>query len=269
MAGRSRAERFGTVAPSPGRLAARSPEQSLSPAAAAAPAPLVQLESFVGVLERVRVINSEWAIGTAYSDERKAVTLVGSGLKDLVEGNEYTFSGTTKNHPKFGLQFDVVSGMPYVRPDRNSIVKYIVKNFKGVGPTTAEKFITSRLESAQDKGVALEEVRQQLLNAPWTLDFSAVTKKAKFKASEEESPVAAYVHRDLATRLGGMPGVKDSVLKALAQYLLQSLPGDKAKAALDPHVIQKCWASLVQDPYEPPATCPATVSPRPMPSVRA
>jgi len=216
-------------------------------------------DSFVGILERLTSVNSEFSIGTAYSDERKSVRLVGSGLKDLVEGNEYTFAGSIKRHAKFGEQFDVVAAMPYVKPDRNSIVKYISKNFKGVGPTTADKFISRRLEGQPDQAQAqaLEDVRQQLLNAPWTLDFTGVTKKAKFKVNEEESPVGAYVHRDLATRLGGMPGTKDVVLKSLAQYLLSKLQGGKKSekdaqaVVLDPQIIQKCWASLVQDPYEP------------------
>lgn len=206
----------------------------------------------VGLLERLTKVNDDWSVGSIWSDERKSVTVVGAGLKDLVEGNEYTFNGHFKNHPKFGTQLDVLSAMPFVRPDRASIVKYIAKNFKGVGPTTAEKFIDRRIESAQDKDAALEEVRQQLLNAPWTLDFVGVTKKASFKADEETSPILAYVHRDLATKMGGMPGMKDSILKILAQYLLHLHTKSNAKkAALDPQIIQKCWSSLVKDPYEP------------------
>lgn len=216
------------------------------------PAPSAPPEVVVGILERLTKVSEDWAIGTVYSDERKSVNVVGACLTDLVEGNEYTFSGTTKMHAKFGAQLDVLAAMPYVRPDRASIVKYISRNFKGVGLTTAEKYIDLRMKDAEDKDVALEELRQQLLSAPWTIDFTGITKKAAFKGDDdEESPALAYVHRDLATRLGGIPGMKDKVLRTLAHYLLKLHPGKGNKAAIDPQIVQKCWASLVQDPYEP------------------
>jgi exodeoxyribonuclease V alpha subunit len=228
---------------------------SNSPRVTTAPLPFFapqQLEVIVGLLERLTKVSAEWSIGSVYTDERKAVNVVGSGLNDLVEGNEYTFSGLFKQHPKFGKQLDVVSAMPFLRPDRTSIVKYIAKNFKGVGHVTAEKFLNHRLEGAPDKDVALEEVRQELLSSPWTLDFRAVKKNATFKADEESSPVLAYVHRDLATRLGGMPGIKDKILKSLSAYLLSiHNKSETQNSTLDPQIVQKCWATLAQDPYEP------------------
>lgn len=210
-------------------------------------------EEVVAYVERITRVNDDWSVGSVYTDERASLKVVGSGLRDVEEGSEYTLFGQYKTHPKYGEQLEVTSALPYVRPDRPSIVKFIVKSFKGVGPTTAEKFIDRRLQEAADKGVALEEIRQQLLNAPWSLDFSDVTKKAKFRDEEEASPVLSYVHRDLATRLGAMPGMKDRVLKLLASYLLD-LHTDKKnpkRSLLDPQILQKCWASLVQDPYQP------------------
>jgi exodeoxyribonuclease V alpha subunit len=209
------------------------------------------MSSVVGLLERVTKVSEDWSIGSVYTDERQELKVIGAGLRDLVEGNEYTLKGHYTTHPKFGRQLDVVVAIPYVKPDRNSIVKYIAKNFKGVGPATADKFISRQLKDAPDQGAALEEIRQQLIDAPWTLDFTGVTKKATFKADEEASPVLAYIHRDLATRLGGMPGVKDRVLKLLAQYLLKLNSDEKKQSLLDPQILQKCWATLVQDPYEP------------------
>lgn len=216
------------------------------------------LEEVVGMLERVTKVSEDWSVGSMYSDERKEVKVIGAGLRDLVEGNEYTFKGRFVTHPKYGEQLDVVIALPYVRPDRNSIVRYISKNYKGVGPTTAEKYINTRLATAADQGVELEEIRQQLINAPWTLDFSSITKRASFKGDEENSPVLNFVHRDLATRLGAH-GVKDRVLHLLAQYLLKlNSPEEaaKSKANLDPQIVQKCWASLVKDPYEPTRVVP-------------
>lgn len=250
----SRAERYaaaGTARP-PGtdRPAGAGPVRAVR---AEPPAQRFVQEEVVAFVERITQVSESWSVGTVYTDERKALKVVGSGLRDVEEGSEYTLFGQYKNHPKFGEQLDVTSAMPYVRPDRTSIVKFIVKSFKGVGPSTAEKFIDRRLAGVEDKGVALEEVRQQLLNAPWSLDFSDVTKRAKFRDEDEASPVLSYVHRDLATRLGGMPGMKDRILKLLASYLLDlnTDKKDTKRSLLDPQILQKCWASLVQDPYEP------------------
>lgn len=255
-AGLSRAQRFaaaGAVARQPSSSSSGGFSQSQRSAPVSQP-----LTQVVGLLERLTKVSDDWSVGSIYSDERKEVKVVGAGLRDLVEGNEYTFNGKFVQHAKYGMQLDVVSAMPYVRPDRPSIVRYIAKNFKGVGPATAEKFLNKRLSGAADDGVALEEIRQQLINAPWTLDFTGVTKKASFNADEEASPVLAYVHRDLATRLGGMPGVKDKVLQVLAAYLYQLNAPDAGgkKAKLDPQIVQKCWASLVKDPYEPTKVVP-------------
>lgn len=245
----SRADRFGSKSslpdPADQRPVAASPFPVDEPAADSS------LSQVVGVLERLTRINEQWSIGNVFTEDRKEIKVVGNGLKDLAEGNEYTFFGKHITHPKFGDQFDVATAAPYLRPDRNSIVKYIIKHFKGVGPTTAEKYLNHRIATSSDAGVALEEVRQQLINAPWTLDFSAISKKATFKNSDEVAPIVNYVHRDLATRLGGMPGMKDSVLRALAQYLYKMTVKDEESAQVDPQVVQKCWAALVQDPYAP------------------
>lgn len=243
----SRAERFAAMS----RGITESPPDHGDRARVTA-TPAAPTEVVVGILERLTKVSDSWAIGSVYSDERKSVNVVGACLNDLVEGNEYTFSGQKKFHSKFGEQLDVVAAMPYVKPDRASIIKYMARNFKGVGQATATKYIEQRLKDAEDQDVALEEVRQQLLNSPWTLDLSGVAKKASFKGdADEESPALAYVHRDLATRLGGIPGLKDRVLRTLAHYLLKLHPAKKGAAGIDPQIVQKCWASLVQDPYEP------------------
>ncbi len=252
----SRAQRFGA-----GRIATAVPA-GVDAAAVASVGVAVQAQhqdEVIGLLERVRKVNDSFSIGTVYSDERKQVSVVGAGLRDLIEGTEYVFRGRIKNHPTYGEQFEVVVALPHLRPDRKSIVKYIARSFKGVGPVTAENFIKHRLEGAQDKAAALEEIRKQLLGAPWTLDFGVVNKKAKFKGSEEPSAALAFVQRDLATRLGGMPGMREKVLQALAKYLLalhESGNSEGQAQGIDPQIVQKCWASLVQDPYEPTKVVP-------------
>lgn len=255
----SRAQRFGA-----GRVAAQaSMVTSELPSSGQVPTlggtQSQQQHEIIGLLERVRKVNDSFSIGSVYSDERKQVNVVGAGLRDLIEGTEYVFRGRMKNHPTYGEQLEVMVALPHLRPDRKSIVKYIARSFKGVGPVTAENFIKHRLEGATDKAAALEEIRKQLLEAPWALDFGVVNKKAKFKGSEEPSAALAFVQRDLATRLGGMPGMREKVLQALAKYLLAIHESDKSDdqaQRMDPQIVQKCWASLVQDPYEPTKAVP-------------
>lgn len=261
----SRAERFGSAP-----RAAR-PVGTVSAAAAPVgrPAPAVQTkptESFIGVLERLNIYN-DWGVGNAYSEERKSVKVTGKALVDLVEGVEYEFRGHPTEHAVHGEGFDVTAATPYIQPNRKSIVKFLVRNFKGVTEIKAKRFLDSVADAAPNEGEALEALRQQLLTAPWTVDLTGVSKKAEFKNNQEASPVLAFVHRDLATKLGGFPGIKDNVLKLLAAHLLQGVQDsaragledddeEGAQVVLDPKVIEKCWAALIQDPYEPISSIP-------------
>jgi exodeoxyribonuclease V alpha subunit len=260
----------GATAPSPAPAASRpAPAASRAarfgtPPRASAPstaAPAEPLDSFIGVLDNLNVYNA-WGLGSAWSEERKTVKITGEALVDLVVGAEYEFRGRTSFSAKHGESFQVEIAAPYVRANRKSIEKFLVRNFKGVGDKKAAQFVDSRLaglETEQQKGAALEQLRQQLLTSPWTLDLTGVAKQAEFQNDEQSSPLLAFLHRDLQTRLTGIPGMRDSVLKTIASHLLQAEARSRAEGAagegqssnLDPRVLERCWARLVTDPYEP------------------
>lgn len=291
----SRAERFGrfrrearpaTVQPAtgPSREGAASQPRSVRPAATPASSPVSSraaryggtpaiqaavaqpparpAESFTGTLDRLSIYN-DWAIGNVWSEERKNVKVTGEAVAALVEGGEYEFHGRPSFHPQHGESFVVETAMPHIRPDRRSIEKFLVRNFKGLGEAKARKFVDARLaghEGEQEQAQALEALRQQLLTSPWSVDLSAVSRKAEFKTDDAASPLLAFLHRDLTTRLVGLPGLRDNVLKLLAGHLLAQEARETVQdqdnpiapsSNLDPRMLERCSARLIQDPYEP------------------
>lgn len=255
-AGLSRSQRFAAVGMGVRRAGPVSVPGSPRPAAAPV-ADALPSETFVGVLERLALYNN-WGVGSVWSEDRRTIKVTGQALVDLVEGAEYEFRGKTVVN-SHGEGFEVSAAAPYIQPNRASIVRFLVRNFKGVTELKAKKYIDSVTDGADVPGEALEEVRQQLLRAPWTLDLSQFAKKAEFRNSEEASPALAFVHRDFATKLIGFPGIRDNVLKSLAAYVLQAVAPREddedetkpAAVALDPHLIDRCWAALIKDPYDP------------------
>ena len=165
-----------------------------SPAAAPRVQRQAQQESFIGILSSVKVFG-DWAVGTVSSEERISVRVTGTALKELSEGHEFEFRGFKTHHAEYGAGFEVTSTTPHIRPDRRSIVKFIVRTYKGVTTLGAEKYVNHATAGAPDPAAALEAIRQQLLTAPWTLNFTGISKKATFRAAEsdEVSPMLAYV----------------------------------------------------------------------------
>lgn len=217
------------------------------------------LREEVGVVERVRVFG-DWAIGIMWVENRTEVKITGAAVGQLIVGREYTVKGTTKVHPKHGESLEVVVAEPFIRPNEVAITRFIVETFKGIGPKTAEKYVKAVKAMEGEEG--LEAVRQRLLKQPWLIadEISRVTsKKGTYDPQERESVVQAFVERDLATKLGGSQGIRDSVIKALAKYLVErarAVHSDEQGALFERDPVTACWAELVADPYEPAKTVP-------------
>lgn len=210
-----------------------------------------------GVVESIRTFN-DWSIGTVWISDTEKIKVTGEALASLVEGAEYHFQGRWRNHPKHGESLDVTAAMPHVRAERASIIRFMERHFKGVGSKIAKKYLEDTVDNQADPQAALEALREVLLATPWLVDFSAYTQKASFKADEDAAPMAAFVHRDLAMRIGRLPGMKDGLLKLMAGYLVNEVlsrqpAGDDTAAArgLDPELLTKCWSLLASDPYAP------------------
>ena len=182
-----------------------------------------------------------------WSDERKEVKLTGSQVADLQEGADYVVTGVLKSHPKYGESLEVSSARPHVKLNERAIVKFLVANYKGVGPKSAQKYVEALIG---EKGAAgLEEFRRQLLEAPWDIDLGKINKNGAYSSEEREKTNIAFIQRDLATRLGGAEGVRGPVVNALAKRVAAMLPAvKKGEPAVDP--VGAAWAILIKDPYE-------------------
>lgn len=238
----TRAQAYATTAPASSIASAR-------PGASATP--IKPLRTVTGLLESVRVFG-DWAVGSVWSEDRETVKVTGGALKDLQEGAEYTFGGMNRTHPKYGESLEVSVATPFVKLDERAIKKFIERNFKGIGQKTAEKFVAHVVEAGGQNGLAA--LRQQLLDSPWTVDFSAVTKKGEYDKDQNEHAFAAYIQRDLATRLGAINGMRDGVLKALALHLASELHKSGAMNATQgeaPNPVTMAWAVLARNPYGP------------------
>lgn len=212
-----------------------------------------------GVLERVTLIGN-WAIGSVLNSQSLSKTVTGEALRDLVEGNEYVFRGRIRNSERYGESLEVVSSTPHISANPQAIARFLARNFKGIGPAKAERFVrdtVAAVNGEQAKADALEQLRLTLLNDPWSLDLSALAKNAQFNggSDEDNAPTLLYVQRDLALRLGVIPGMREPVLKDLAKHLVAHAPSpggsSRAKAGIDPAITQRCWAALAKDPYAP------------------
>lgn len=186
--------------------------QAMAPIAAPA-----QLDAHV---ESIKLFG-EWGIANVWGPDITAVTVVGNLVKDLKEGLDYSFSGRVTTHAKYGKRFEAVSATPIIKPNPRAVIKFIAANFDGIGERSAAKLVEAAIKEGGPS--ALEALRQQLLTQPWSVDFEPIGRKGVYSSEQKDATVAAFVHRNLATRLGSLNGMRDSVLKALSGYLARQL----------------------------------------------
>jgi exodeoxyribonuclease V alpha subunit len=88
---------------------------------------------------------------TSENIEDKEITVTGY-FPLLHEDDTYTFFGTFKNHPKFGLQFQTEHFRKEIPQTKEGIIQYLSSDlFKGIGKKTAEAIVEKLGESAISK----------------------------------------------------------------------------------------------------------------------
>jgi exodeoxyribonuclease V alpha subunit len=220
-------------------------------------------ETHVGIVKSV-AIYGDWAVGSMDTQERESLKITGSAVAHLKEGLEYALTGRMKVHPSHGLQLDVVSFEPHIKPDVPSMARFIAANFTGIGKKLAEKFLTKVKEDGGDEG--LEALRLKLVNEPWAVSFESVSsRKTTFgdkNAPPEDSdtpraladsPEIPYIERMLATKFGALRELKAASLKLLAMNLFTQA---KAQKDDDRPITEVATALLAKDPYSPMRTVP-------------
>lgn len=209
-------------------------------------------EEVVGRLDSLRMIG-DWSVGQIWNDERARVKITGKDLSELVEGLEYTFVGYRKSHATYGESLEVVAATPHISPSLSALTRFISINFKGIGLVKADRFV----KSVQDiEGVeGLEKLRHKLINEPHTVDLSGLADGAAYIAKVDEAGDSglgrqSVVYRELATKLGAIPGVRSTLFKGLAKWLV-ARNGPYEGAIVPGDLSQRGWAMLARDPYSP------------------
>jgi exodeoxyribonuclease V alpha subunit len=220
-------------------------------------------ETHVGIVKSV-AIYGDWAVGSMDTQERESLKITGSAVAHLKEGLEYALTGRMKVHPAHGLQLDVVSFEPHIKPDVPSMARFIAANYSNIGKKLAEKYLTKIKEESGDEG--LEEVRLKLVNEPWMVTFESVSNRKTTFGDKNAPPADAdnprpladaveipYIERMLATKFGALREIKATSLKLLAMTLFS-----QAKALNDKErpVTELAAALLAKDPYSPMRTIP-------------
>ena len=94
----------------------------------------------------------------SYEDKEAVVT---GYLPKMHENDTYTFFGEFKDHPRFGLQFQVSSFRKEMPQTKQGVITYLSSElFKGIGQKTAENIVETLGENAISK----------ILNEPSLLD---------------------------------------------------------------------------------------------------
>lgn len=213
------------------------------------------LEDIEGVLATIKEFNG-WAVGTLMTTERVEVRITGESLLGLTEGLDYAFKGRPTNHASYGEGFEVVSAQPIIPANDDAVERFLVKSFKGIGKVKAAKYVKSVRDESGDEGMAA--LRHTLLNEPWNLDLSAISKDAAFTHGEDaqEQAKILMVTRNIMLRLGGPHGMREKTAKSLASHLLFEVTkehgANKDKTApINADIVSQTWAKLMQNPYAP------------------
>ena len=239
--------RFAFIAASPSlsRSGATSDARPFTPSLAPQQAPASTVE-ITGTVVQIKTFNGGWAIGSIIDSSGKLFPIKGETVGDLQMNMDYRVIGTMVNHAKYGTSLDVISAAPHVQPDERSIKRYLVDNFKGIGPKSADKMIQKILDEEGPSG--LESFRMKMLEEPWSIDWTHLGREGVFEGEDDEGP--GYVARDLATRIASIQGVNRSVLRSLATWLYKeraALPEDKRTK----NPVFDAWKMLSEDPYQP------------------
>lgn len=204
-------------------------------------------KELTGTVDSIKMFG-EWGKAFIYDPVTlKDIALSGNLVGTLKEGQDYTVTGSTRIHPKYGESVEITSARPHVALNEKAIAKFLAANYDGVGPKSAQKYVETLLGSG---GVtALEAFRQKLLTEPWAIDASAINKNGSYSSEERDRTTLAFIQRDLATKLIGIEGIRAPVLTALAKRLAGKLPPAKeGQSTGDP--VSTAWAMLASDPYE-------------------
>lgn len=195
------------------------------------------MQSVVGELSFLKCYPSGWAIGKIKLANGEKLSANGNALNGLKEKSTYEFYGTSTVDPQWGKQLKVSKVSVFVPAQKSGIVKYLTKNYSGVGQKTAEKFIDSHINN----GGTIESLRELILDNPFAIDFSSVSNRKT--ESNDKGGMKGAIYRVFATKLGGLD-TQDSTFRSLASYYEKVFEGQENAVSL-------AWNLFQSNPYLP------------------
>lgn len=181
------------------------------------------------------------------SKRRKSLAITGEALAGMIEGNLYELTGKPRMHPVHGESFDVISVRVICEVSREAIERYMSRNYHGIGPKLAARFVDRSLEAGRAEGRSdydvLEDIRTTMVERPMELNLSLINKEAVPSTMDYEEGaqevaagevmddemiqrrmrnLVAFVHREFQSRIGAL-GLGDVLLKLLAQHVVDDV----------------------------------------------
>lgn len=207
-----------------------------------------EIATLRGQLLDVRTFG-KWALGRLLADN-EVHRIVGEALAGLAvarrtEHNQYLFTGRWDEHPKYGRQFKVAGISVDVAADRNALIPFLVRHYRGVGVVTADRVVQWYADHA-----SLAELRDLLIHQPELLGSQPVfagRARPVIYVDDSGQSLEQQVYRRLALQLGGR-GLADSLLRRLGSYLYGRVVDT---AAAKRGVVEAAWQELRRDCYIP------------------
>lgn len=204
-----------------------------------------QFVEVVGYIDWIRIYG-DWGLGSFWTEDRESIKITGQVVKDLKEGHQYRLTGRWKEHPKYGKSIEVLSSAPHIKLDPRAIAKYMVANFDGIGHKSAERMIRHAMDNGGEQG--LESLRRQLLDAPWSIDWSPAKRSGTFNGSSEDELASSYVQRDLVTRISAIPGMSTTTIRSLAKWGVAQR-SERIDFEKTDDLVADAWRLISSNPY--------------------
>ena len=188
-----------------------------------------------GKIINLKVLGTGWGFGRI-KIEGGIFRINGECLGALSEGSIYNFYAKVERHPTYGLNLKIDRVTRFIPSGRDSLVKYLQKNYKGIGKGSANKIVT-HFEQVS----SLIDLRDRLVDNPYKLDFSHIIGNRKVSRDLSSTP-AEHIYDYMAVRIGGAD-ISDKLLRKLAVWLATKVENSK-----EPN--EDAWALFSMNPYE-------------------
>ena len=195
-------------------------------------------------LTKVKMLPTGWGHGQikvlfTQPDDLK-IKVSGECLSTLETGRSYVFFGQVSVSERWGIQLKVVETGVFIPGAEDALLKYLEKNFVGMGKNSAAKVVDHYKQYE-----TLEALRERLRTNPFDSDFSRHgLAKRKIKRDQQGS-VAQLIYDYIAPQVGGLD-VGDRLLHKIANWY-----AIKEDIARDSNAGAKAWAVFSVNPYEP------------------